>query len=148
VLDIVAKSDVALASGHIHVSETWKVFEEAKRRGVSRLIFTHPEDIVGASLNDVKGIAAMGAYVEHSLALFLEGSKFRTRTNEDLRNHIEAAGVDQTIFCSDLGQVGTLAPVDGFRRAVALCLDLGYDDEAIHKMVTSNAAKALGLDAA
>lgn len=147
-LDIVAKSDVALASGHIHVSETWKVFEEAKRRGVSRLIFTHPEDIVGASLNDVKGIAAMGAYVEHSLALFLEGSKFRTRTNEDLRNHIEAAGVDQTIFCSDLGQVGTLAPVDGFRRAVALCLDLGYDDEAIHKMVTSNAAKALGLDAA
>lgn len=148
VLDIVAKSDVALASGHIHVSETWKVFEEAKRRGVSRLMFTHPEDIVGASLNDVKGIAAMGAYVEHSLAFFLEGSKFRTRTNEDLRNHIEAAGVDQTIFCSDLGQVGTLAPVDGFRRAVALCLDLGYDDEAIHKMVASNAAKALGLDAA
>lgn len=148
VLDIVAKNDVALASGHIHVSETWTVFEEAKRRGVTRLMFTHPEDIVGASLNDVRGIAAMGAYVEHSLAFFLEGSKFRTRTNEDLHNHIEAAGVDQTIFCSDLGQVGTLAPVDGFRRAVALCLELGYGDEAIHKMVASNAAKALGLDAA
>ena len=29
VLDVVAKSDMALASGHIHVSETWLVFEEA-----------------------------------------------------------------------------------------------------------------------
>ena len=59
VLDVVAKNDMVLASGHIHVSETWLVFEEAQRRGVKRLIFTHPEDIVGASLNDVKGIAAM-----------------------------------------------------------------------------------------
>ena len=50
VLDVVAKHDMILASGHIHVSETWLVFEEAQRRGVKRLVFTHPEDIVGASL--------------------------------------------------------------------------------------------------
>jgi hypothetical protein len=37
ILDIVAKSDMTLASGHLHVSETWLVFEEAKRRGVNRL---------------------------------------------------------------------------------------------------------------
>ena len=48
ILDVVAKNDMALASGHIHVSETWIVFEEAQRRGVKRLIFTHPEDIVDA----------------------------------------------------------------------------------------------------
>ena len=54
---------MVLASGHLHVSETWIVFEEAQRRGVKRLVFTHPEDIVDASLNDVKGIAAMGAFV-------------------------------------------------------------------------------------
>ena len=49
ILDVIAKNGMALASGHIHVSETWIVFEEAQRRGVKRLIFTHPEDIVGAS---------------------------------------------------------------------------------------------------
>lgn len=62
VLDVIARSGMALASGHLHVSETWILFEEARRRGVERLIFTHPEDIVGASLDDVKEIAAMGAY--------------------------------------------------------------------------------------
>ncbi len=147
VLDVIAKNDMALASGHLHVSETWKVFEEAKKRGVKRLIFTHPEEIVGASLNDVKGIAAMGAYVEHSLCMFLEGSKFKVAGAEDMRKHIEAAGVDKTILCSDLGQPGVFSPLEGFRRGVKMCLDLGYSDAEVHAMVSTNAAKAFGLEA-
>ncbi|MEW9307902.1 DUF6282 family protein [Labrys neptuniae] len=146
VLDVIARSGMALASGHLHVSETWILFEEARRRGVERLIFTHPEDIVGASLDDVKEIAAMGAYVEHSLCMFLEGSKFKTRSAEDLRQQIEAAGVDRTILCSDLGQVGVFSPLEGFRRGVRLCLELGYSDEAIRRMVSTNTAHVLGLE--
>jgi hypothetical protein len=145
VLDIIAGNDMVLASGHLHVSETWIIFEEAKRRGVKRLVFTHPEEIVGASLNDVKGIAAMGAFVEHSICMFLEGSKFKVATAEDLRHHIEAAGIEQTIICSDLGQVGVFSPIEGLRRGVALCMDLGYGDEDIHKMVATNAVRMLGL---
>ena len=147
VLDVVAKNDMVLASGHLHVSETWIVFEEAQRRGVKRLVFTHPEDIVDASMNDVKGIAAMGAFVEHSLCMFLEGSKFKIADGETLRQHIEAAGVDQTIFCSDLGQVGTMSPLEGFRQGIKLSIDLGYTDEDIRKMVSLNAARALGIEA-
>jgi hypothetical protein len=147
VLDIIAKNDMVLASGHLHVSETWLVFEEAKRRGVNRIVLTHPEDIVDASLNDVKGLATMGAFVEHSLCMFIEGSKFKTRTADDLRKHIEAAGVEQTILCSDLGQTGTISPLEGFRRGIKLCIDLGYDDEQIRKMVSLNTARMLGIEA-
>jgi hypothetical protein len=147
VLDIVAKNDMVLASGHLHISETWLVFEEAKRRGVNRMVLTHPEEIVGASLNDVKGIAAMGAFVEHSLCMFLDGSKFQVANGEDLRRHIDAAGVDQTMFCSDLGQVGTMSPLQGFRQGIKMCIDLGYDDEQIRKMVSLNSARALGIEA-
>lgn len=147
VLDVIARTDIVLASGHLHVSETWLVFEEAQRRGVKRLVLTHPEDIVDASMNDVSGMAAMGAYVEHSLCMFLEGSKFKTQPEEDLRKHIEAAGVDQTILCSDLGQTGVFSPLEGFRRGIKLCMDLGYPDEDIRKMVSLNAAHAIGLEA-
>ena len=146
VLDIVARNDMVLASGHLHVSETWLVFEEARRRGVTRLVLTHPEDIVDASMNDVKGMAAMGAFVEHSLCMFVEGSKFKTCSAEDLRQHIDAAGVDQTVLCSDLGQTGTITPLEGLRRGIRLCIDLGYDDKQIRKMVSSNAARMLGLE--
>lgn len=147
VLDVIARTDMALASGHLHVSETWKVFEEAQRRGVKRLILTHPEEIVEASLNDVRGIAAMGAFVEHSIPFFLEGSKFQVGDGEDLRKHIDAAGIDQTILASDLGQSGAISPLEGFRRGVKLCLDLGYSDDQIHRMVSTNAARAFGLEA-
>lgn len=147
VIDIIAKNNMVLASGHLHVSETWLVFEEAKRRGVKRMVLTHPEDIVDASMNDVKGIAAMGAFVEHSLCMFLEGSKFKIADGDDLRKYIDAAGVDQTIFCSDLGQVGTFSPLEGFRRGIKLLIDLGYDDTQIRKMVSLNTARVLDIEA-
>lgn len=146
ILDIVAKNNMTLASGHLHVSETWIIFEEAKKRGVQRLIFTHPEDIVDASLNDVKGIANMGAYVEHSLCMFLEGCKFKSCEAEDLKKQIDAAGVDQTILCSDLGQVGTFNPIDGIRRGIKLCIEFGYSDADIRKMVSTNTARVLGIE--
>lgn len=146
VLDVIAKNKMTLASGHIHVSETWIVFEEAKKRGVERLIFTHPEDVVGASIDDVRGIASMGAFVEHSLAFFVEGSKFKTCTSDDMKKLVEAAGIDRTIICSDLGQVGVVDPLEGFKRGIAILMDLGYADDDIHKMVATNAATALGLN--
>ncbi|MBR9839289.1 MAG: hypothetical protein GYB50_15540 [Rhodobacteraceae bacterium] len=146
ILDVCAATGLALASGHIHVSETRKVFAEAKRRGVERLIFTHPEDIVGASMEDTLEIADMGAQVEHSLAFFVEGSKFRNRSNEELKAYIDLVGPERTILCSDLGQVGTLTPLQGFRKAVETCLDLGYTEAQIKPMVSANAAQVIGLD--
>lgn len=144
-LDVMAATGMALASGHIHVSETKIVFAEARKRGVERLIFTHPEDIVGATHEDTKEIADMGAYVEHSLAFFLEGSKFRTRTNDELKAFVDLVGAERTILCSDLGQVGTLSPLEGFELGVATCLSIGYSDQQIHQMVATNAAQVIGL---
>lgn len=146
-LDVMAATGMALASGHIHVSETKVIFAEARKRGVERLIFTHPEDIVGATLDDTKEMADMGAYIEHSLAFFLEGSKFRTRTNQELQAFVDLVGAERTILCSDLGQVGTLGPLEGFRLGVATCLSLGYSDAQIHQMVATNAADVIGLNA-
>lgn len=145
VLDVVAHTGMALASGHIHVSETKLVFAEARKRGVERLIFTHPEDIVGASFSDTQEIAAMGAYVEHSLGFFIDGSKFKNRSIEELREFIDCVGVEKTILCSDLGQVGSVTPVEGMRRGVAMCLALGYTDAQAHAMVATNPANVIGL---
>ena len=147
IIDICVKNDMAMASGHLHISETWKVFELAKKRGMTRMVVTHPEEIVDASLNDVKGLAAMGAMIEHSNCMFLDGCKFQHAKAEDLVKHIEAAGVDNTMFASDLGQVGKgcFHPHEAFRRSIKICLDAGYSDEDIAKMVGGNAARVLGI---
>jgi microsomal dipeptidase-like Zn-dependent dipeptidase len=89
----------------------------------------------------------MGAFVEHSLCMFLDGSKFKIADGEDLRRHIDAAGIDQTVFCSDLGQPGNMSPLEGFRQGIKLCIGLGYNDEQIRKMVSLNTARMLGIEA-
>ncbi|HVU92938.1 MAG TPA: DUF6282 family protein [Jatrophihabitans sp.] len=42
VLDVVAEHDLLLASGHLSARETVRLFTEARRRGVQRLLVNHP----------------------------------------------------------------------------------------------------------
>jgi len=73
VLDLIAEFDIILAGGHLHVSEMFPVFEEAKRRGVRKLLVNHPTYIVGCNDEDIRGLVALGAYMEHSICMFVEG---------------------------------------------------------------------------
>ena len=147
ILDIVARNDMVLASGHLHVSETWIVFEEAKRRGVNRIVLTHPEDIVDATMNDVSGIAEMGAFVEHSLCMFLEGIEVQDRAGRgpSPSHRSGRRRPDHAVLGPGPGR--HFSPIEGFRRGIKLCMDLGFDDEQIRKMVSSNAARMLGIEA-
>ncbi|MEI9852667.1 MAG: DUF6282 family protein [Sphingomonas sp.] len=146
ILDLIAESDLVLSAGHLHISEVWPLFEEAKRRGVRRLLVNHPIYVVGAEIEDVRRIVEMDAYVEHSICMFIEGSKFKFYDPETLDALIQAGTLDRTILGSDLGQAGNPRPVDGFRAVIGTCLDLGYGEEDIRKMVSTNAARLFGLD--
>jgi hypothetical protein len=146
ILDLIAEADSVLSAGHLHISEIWPLFEEAKRRGVRRLLVNHPIYVVGAEIAEVRQIVETGAYVEHSICMFVEGSKFKFYTPEILDQLIQAGTLDRTILGSDLGQVGNPRPIDGFRMVIGTCLDLGYTEEDIRKMVSTNAARLFGLD--
>ena len=147
ILDLIAEADLVLSSGHLHISEIWPLFEEARQRGVKRLLVNHPTFVVGADLDDIRRLVDLGAYVEHSVCMFIEGSKFKFFDPQTLNSLIEAGGVDRTILGSDLGQQGNPRPVDGFRSVISICLDLGYDDAQIRQLISGNAVKLFGLDA-
>ena len=147
ILDLVAQYDVILAGGHLHISEILPVFEEAKSRGVKRLLVNHPSFIVDATHEDIRRLVTMGAYIEHSLCMFIPVAK-RKRDPfppEELDKLIQSGTVDRTILASDLGQRGADHPVAGFRNVIRICINLGYSDEDIRKMVSSNALQLLGL---
>lgn len=148
ILDLIARHDVILAGGHCHISEILPVFEEAKRRGVKRLMVNHPSFIVDATLDDVRQLVTMGAYIEHSLCMFIPVPR-RKRDPfppENLDQLIKAGTVDRTILASDLGQRGADHPVTGFRNVIKICMKLGYPDADIRKMVSTNALDLLGME--
>ncbi|MDT8841257.1 DUF6282 family protein [Paraburkholderia fungorum] len=147
ILDMIAEHDVVLSSGHLHISEIWPLFEEARRRGVTRMICNHPTYVIDATNEDIKTLASMGVYLEHSMCMFAENSKFRFYEPPILDGLIKAGTVDKTILGSDLGQVGNPRVVDGFKSVISMCLDLGYSESDVRKMVSTNAANLIGLEA-
>jgi len=147
ILDIIAEHNVILSGGHLHVSEIFPLFEEAKRRGVKRLLVNHPSYLIDASLEEMRQLSEMGAYIEHSICMFVPEA-FKRYEPEELKAMIDAVGVKKTILGSDLGQQGNCWPVKGFRNVICVCLSLGYTPKQIKQMIGGNPAKLLELDPA
>lgn len=144
VLDLVAEADIILAGGHLHVSEMLLLFAEARRRGVRKLLVNHPTYIVGCSDDDIRALIGLGAYIEHSICMFVDG-RAKKYEPDKLAHLIEVAGVERTILSSDLGLQGSPRPVDGFRAVTGTLLDLQMPAAAIRRMIGDNAAELLGI---
>ena len=109
------------------------------------MLVNHPTYMVGASDADMRDLAAMGITMEHSICMFVDG-KSKRFSDAELKHLIDIAGVDKTILSSDLGLLGAVRPVEGFRAIVELLLNLQISETDIRRLVSSNAAAMLGLD--
>jgi len=145
ILDSIAEADAILSSGHLHVSEIWTLFTEAKARGVKRLLVNHPMYGLHFTHDDIRELAEFGALIEQSACLYVD-SRFNVFSPAELKEHIDAAGPQHTSIGSDLGQVDNPSPVEGMRQAIKLCLALGYSEDEVRLMVNHNPAKLVGLD--
>jgi len=145
ILDQIAEFDAVLSAGHLHISEIWPLFEEAEKRGVHRRLVQHPTYTIGATYADIRELTQSGAFIEHSLCMFIPESRFNYYPSDELRHVIEAGGTEQTILGSDLGQINNPTPVSGFRSVIRLCIGLGFEDAEIRRLVGGNAARLLNL---
>ena len=146
ILDLIAEYDAVLSCGHLHISEAWVLFEEAKKHGCKRLLINHPPYTVGAVTKDFKRLIDLGVMIEHSATMFID-TRFKCYTPEQLKEWIDAGGVANTFFGSDLGQSNCPSPVEGFRQIIRLCLELGYSADEVRQMVSTNAMRLAGLGA-
>lgn len=145
ILDSIAEFDAILSSGHLHVSEIWALFTEAKKRGVKRLLINHPMYGLHFTYDNIREFADFGAVIEQSACLYVD-SRFNVFSPAELKEHIEAAGVANTSIGSDLGQVDNPSPVEGLRQAIKMCLALGFSEDDVRLMVRDNPAKLVGIN--
>ncbi len=142
ICDLIAEANIILAGGHLHVSELFILFEEARKRGVKKMLVNHPSYIIGCSDEDIRGLVALGAYMEHSICMFIPG-RAKQHETEDLIHMMEVAGVDRTVLGSDLGLTQAPKPVDGYRMIVSDLLDHQVPKSDITKIISTNAAGLL-----
>ena len=144
VIDLIAEANIILAGGHLHVTEQHKLFDEAKRRGVKKMMVNHPTYIVDFKDEDIRQLAGLGVKMEHSICMFVEGKSKKFSPN-DLAHLIDIAGVENTILSSDLGLLHSQRPVDGFRSITQILLDLQVSNADIRQLIGNNAVAMLDL---
>ncbi|MCA0920358.1 DUF6282 family protein [Pseudooceanicola nanhaiensis] len=144
ILDLIAEGDACVSAGHHHVDEAFPFYEEAKARGVTRMFLNHPTYVNAATLDQVTELANMGVKMEHSICMFIP-STFTMFDDAHLKEVIDAAGVENSFFGSDLGQTGNPTPVEGMRLIIAKLLEMGYSEEDTRAMTATNAADFVGL---
>src|SRR5580765_1988867 len=67
VLSLVAQHDLTLATGHVAPDEALMIIREAKKRGVQRIIVTHPllgPQYTDLSFDQLREAASLGAFME------------------------------------------------------------------------------------
>jgi hypothetical protein len=144
-LDIIAEANIILAGGHLPARELHLLFDEARRRGVQKMLVNHPTYLIGCTDADIRSLVGLGAYMEHSICMFADGKSKKFDAGE-LAHLIDVAGVDRTILSSDLGLLDNPRPVEGFRQIVRMLLDLQFSPTDIRALISTNAAGLLDLD--
>jgi len=137
IFDLVAEKSAVLNGGHLHPDDMEACFAAALERGVTKLVISHPDFVIGADPEQCRKFIDMGAKVEHELHMYDPAAEMRWPL-EQLYEWISVLGPENTLLGSDLGQKGFPWPVDGYVRVVEGLLDLGLPEEELRMIVHTN----------
>lgn len=143
VLDVVARHDLVLASGHLGAAEIEVVVDAALERGVATILVTHPDyPTQDVSHEAQRSLAERGALLERCFAPIYSGKVSWEQTIAAIR----ATGVEHNVLSTDLGQPKNPPVEDGLALMADELLRAGFADEEIHTMAVVNTRRlAQGL---
>lgn len=142
VLDVIARYDAGLSTGHSSPEEILMLVAEAQKRGI-RTYVQHPlNPRVGMSVEQMHECAEMGAFLE-----FVLNEPVRVPADlEHWAETIREVGPENVIISSDLGQRGSALPPDGYRIILPRLREFGFTEEELDIMTKRNPAYFLGLE--
>ncbi|WP_035855000.1 DUF6282 family protein [Cryptosporangium arvum] len=135
VLTLVAKHDMALATGHLSGDEILAAVDAAVDAGVRRIVVTHPEFTSQRVPVEVqRRLAARGALLERCFTTPHTGKV----AWETFYAHIRAVGPEHSVLSSDLGQPFNPPVEDGLALLADGLLAHGFSAEEVRVMAVTN----------
>jgi hypothetical protein len=142
-LEVMAKYDMVMATGHISPSELEPVIKAAKQAGVQRINITHPEfPTTHLTVEDQKNLQQYDVYFERVFTT----PHTNKCTWEETLNNIKEVGPSSTIVATDLGQTTNPGLQEGFEIFIDKLLDAGFSEAQVKTMTQHNAAALLGAE--
>jgi hypothetical protein len=142
VLDVIARHDIVVATGHLSRTEIPVVVDAAVAAGVKTIVVTHPEfPSQRVSPGEQRELAAKGALMERAFTTPYTGKC----AWDDVFAATRAVGAQNTVWGSDLGQVFNPPVEDGLAIMADHFLAAGFSEEEIRTMAVENTRRLAGV---
>jgi hypothetical protein len=144
VLALAKDYDVAVSTGHLSPEEGLAIGREAKKMGLKKLIFCHPDSkTVGAQMEHVKEMAGMNFFVEFTFLGLLPA--FWRISLTEICKRIKEIGAERSILTTDAFFEWTPPPSEMMRMYIGSLLDQGITGDEIEMMVRKNPSELLNV---
>jgi hypothetical protein len=156
VLQIMAKHNLGLSTGHVSPEEVVMLIRAAKAAGVNNIYIQHPNHGgLVMSMTQMKEAVRLGAMIEVVLSgdgLTGGGPNKVVNAENPVMDYgpqkiadIRALGPQNIILSTDLGQPGRVDYARAFQIALAVLAKEGFSQAEIDMMTKTNPARFLGL---
>jgi hypothetical protein len=141
VLEVIARNDMVLATGHLARDEIFTLVDAAAAAGVSTIVVTHPEfPSQRITPEDQVALADKGALMERAFTTPYTGKC----TWEQIFEATRAVGAERTVWATDLGQVFNPPVEDGLAIMADTFLEAGFTEEEVRVMAVDNTKRLAG----
>lgn len=146
ILDLIARTDCVLGTGHLSPAESVKLIGAAHEKGVRRILITHPEwRVTFFPITLQQELSAIGS-VHFERCYVSTTHRCGYTPMETIAGAIASVGVGTTILSSDLGQDDTPPPAEGMIHFAEQLSAHGFSHDDLHRMMAANPALLLGLN--
>jgi Family of unknown function (DUF6282) len=139
-LEIIAKHDMILATGHLSKKEIAALVKSAKEMKVKRVVVTHAEfPSQNMTAQEQVEVADMGALIEHCFT-----TMYTNKAPWDAYfDSVRKVGPERVVLSTDLGQTINPPVADGFGMFAQKMLDAGFSHADVHRMCVTNTTNIL-----
>ena len=136
VLELIAKYDMIMATGHLSVEDCLLVTKAAREHKVDRIICTHVSSAAsGYAVEYQKEMLKLGCYMEHTT----NGVSSGKVPYEKMVGQIKEIGIEHCVINTDLGQPKNKYPDEGLLEFCArLVEESGFSETDVRKAIVDN----------
>ncbi len=137
-IELIARHDMILATGHLGRKEIFALVKTAREMGTKKVVVTHAEfPSQNFSTEEQVELANLGAIIEHCFTTMYTGKAPWEAALESIRR----VGPERCLMSTDLGQSINPGVAEGFAAFAQKLLDSSFTVAEVRRMAVTNPAE-------
>ncbi len=137
-MELIARHDMILATGHVGRDEIFALVKGAKEMGIRKTLVTHAEfPSQNLTAEEQVALADLGAVIEHCFTTAYTGKTEWERMFDNIRQ----TGPERCLLSTDLGQTVNPEVSVGFAMFAQNLLDAGFSGAQVRRMAVKNSSE-------